>query len=192
MSRQRRRAPLALPHSPGIIDDGIAYICGFTGSKPSATGGTIKNGLPFYGAAANVRSAAALAVGYDTTASCERRSRWPPGSAYFDNSSAGACMRKPEPPYRPSTSPHKRTCARAPSVRRTGTREPASLPHARPSNSTAMFLHRPCRNRITLSVARVKWPRTMASQMSVAWRPRVVCSTVQMPIGTTICERIEM
>src|SRR4029078_7117708 len=54
------------------------------------------------------------------------------------------------------------------------------------SMSTAMFRHLPCRNRHTLSTARVRWPSTIASQMSVGRRPRVACSTEHSPIGTPI------
>jgi|SRR5688500_17264795 len=42
------------------------------------------------------------------------------------------------------------------------------------SISTAMFRHLPWRNRITLNTARVKWPTTIASQMSVGRSPMVV------------------
>src|SRR6266852_976051 len=44
------------------------------------------------------------------------------------------------------------------------------------SISMAMWRHLPCRNRSTLSMARVKWPRTIANQMSLGRRPRIACS----------------
>ena len=60
------------------------------------------------------------------------------------------------------------------------------------SMSTAMLRHLPWRNRATDSVARVRWPSTIASQMSVGCRPRVAWRSEQSPSGTTICETIEM
>ncbi len=48
-----------------------------------------------------------------------------------------------------------------------------SVGHAA-SSSTLMWRHLPWRNRSTVSTARVKWPRTMASQMSEATSGRVL------------------
>ena len=45
---------------------------------------------------------------------------------------------------------------------------------------------------MTLSVARVMWPSTMASQMSSGCSPRPAANQVHQPIGTTTCETMEM
>ena len=60
------------------------------------------------------------------------------------------------------------------------------------SMSTTICRHLPCRNRATLSELRVKWPSTMASQMSAGCRPRVCWKAKHSPSGTMICEMIEM
>src|SRR5690606_34734753 len=57
---------------------------------------------------------------------------------------------------------------------------------------SSMLRHLPCRKRSTLSVQRVAWPRTMASQMSAASRPVVAWKMAHRPRGTTICEMTEM
>ncbi len=55
-----------------------------------------------------------------------------------------------------------------------------------------MFRHFCCLKRTTLSVHRVAWPMTIASQMSLASRPLVTLKMVQRPSGMTTCEMIEM
>jgi hypothetical protein len=55
-----------------------------------------------------------------------------------------------------------------------------------------MFRHFCCLNRATLSTHRVKWPMTMASQMSLASSPLVTVKMLHTPSGTTTWETIEM
>ena len=51
-----------------------------------------------------------------------------------------------------------------------------------------MLRHLPWRKRSTVNTQRVKWPRTIASQMSPAISGRDIWMMVHMPIGTATCD----
>ena len=60
------------------------------------------------------------------------------------------------------------------------------------SISTAIVRHFCCLKRATLSTHRVKWPSTIAIQISPDVSGRHISIIVQSPSGTAICEMIEM
>ena len=55
-----------------------------------------------------------------------------------------------------------------------------------------MLRHFCCLNRATLRTQRVKWPSTIAVQMSAGIRVRVAWMIAHRPSGTAICEITEM